>query len=539
MTGNSKSGLRTGRIAIAAFAAMAVCTLCRATETSSTVETEKPSKTYEALKGHERVSFLPDSVVDSSVSPTLQRAGITIPLRPEMLVSEATTFTVPSVSQTTFSNGLVYYFLESHDLPSVNVTIMIRAGSQLDRAGMVGLADVTAQTLRAGGSVSRTGDEIDREMEELGSSLDVSVEREFVVFHLFCLVANRERSVSLLSDILLHPRFDPAKLDKQKDLKIESIRRQNDQAADISRREFRKLIYGREHPLARTSRVPDIVAIKRSSVQGFYDDYYRPSSMAVGLSGDLKPEEARQLVESAFGNWNRPPAHLPAPVGCDDSLDTVPAVWHIHKQTAQANIRVGHLGMPRFSPDKYAVDVMNAAYGTGGFSSRLMQEVRTKRGYAYGVGGGVMSDDPAGLFVAAASSKSGTTGAAIKTILEVTRQLLSEGVTADEIETSKRDIIHSFITNFDTPNKTVYQHMYYDFLGYPADYLDTYLGRIRAVTRDQVGTVAHKYIHPERLKILTVGNEKAFDMPLQTFGKVGSIELEPFMAPVKDPAGEQ
>ena len=220
--------LHPDRAARTAFVAalLSVCSLCSAADTTATASAEKPSKTYESVKGPEAVTFLPEGIVDTSVSPTLQRGGITLPLRPEMLATEATTFTVPSIAQTTMPNGLTCYFLESHDLPSVNFTVMVRAGAQSDPPQMVGLAEIAGQTLRAGGSKSKTGDEIDRELEELGSSLEISIERELVVFRLFCLSANAERSLSLLSDVLLRPRFDQAKLDKQKELKIEAIRRQ-------------------------------------------------------------------------------------------------------------------------------------------------------------------------------------------------------------------------------------------------------------------------------------------------------------------------
>lgn len=469
-------------------------------------------------------SFLPPPQEKTS-SPTLSRGGETLPLRPEMLPEEQLKFEIPSVEESRLPSGIHFYYFPSKDLPRVQVTVLMNAGSQIEPSEKTGLAELTARTLRAGGANGRSGDDIDRELEQIGSDFSFSVTREYASGRLFALTEHREKAMQIMADLLLRPDFEPQKLQQQRDLMIEALRRQNDEPPEISRREFRKIIYGADHPLARTPTPSQLKTLTREDVRTFYDDYYRPASLWIGVAGDISRDDARQLVENAFSRWNKPPAQIGDLEPVADDRDSTGAVYYIRKMTAQSQIRLGHVGIPRHSPEQYAVTVLNGIYGTGGFSSRLMNRVRTKRGFVYGVGGGIFSDVPTGLFVASAASKSRTTGAAIEEILSVTRELLSGEITAEEIETAKRDTIFSFMTEFDEPAEVLNKHMLYDFQGYPEDFLQNFIERIRAVKPEEIRAAAEKYIHPDRLKILVVGFDKQFDKPLSTFGPVTEMPL--------------
>lgn len=470
-------------------------------------------------------SFLP-RVPAVSGSPVVVRGGQKLPLRPEQLTARPLDLTVPEVNETTLSNGMRLYHYRSTELPRVSFHLLINAGKNLDPADKVGLADLTARTLRSGGTAELDADQVDRQLEQLGSDLDVSAEREYVTARLFALKDNAGKALDLLADLMTSPALDAGRLEQQRALALEEVRRENDNPSEIGRREFRKLIYGPDHPLARTPTSASLSAITRDDVADFYQKYYRPSSILIGVAGDVTLEEAKQLVEASFGHWKTEPAVVPPVPPLDADRDTSPAVVLIRKPTAQSQIRVGHLGIPRHTPEQYAVAVLNNVYGTGGFSSRLMNVVRTQHGYAYGTGGALLSDNPRGLFFAAAGSKANTTAAAIRAIIQVTKDLLNGTISPDEIETAKRDVIFSFFTGLDTPGEIVATYMQYDFLGYPDDFLKTYTDRIRAVKAEDLIKAARKYIHPDRLQILVVGNEAEFDAPLSEFGPVKIVELE-------------
>lgn len=469
--------------------------------------------------------FLP--VVETGVtSPTIERGGIALPLRPEMLQARRLDLDVPDVKQTTMSTGMQLYHYSSSELPRIDFRLLIDAGSRLDPADKVGLASLTARTLRAGGSGRLSGDELDRSLEQLGSDLDISSDRDYTGVRLFSLKENAQKSLDLLATVLQEPQFKAEKLDQQRGLVLEGLIREDDDPAEIARREFRKLIYGADNPLGRTPTSATLHSISRDDVAEFYSKYYRPASIRIGVSGDVTYEEARQMVEKAFGGWKLEPTEVPPPVPVDDARDTSGGVFIVRKPTAQSQIRIGHFGIPRHQPEQYAVAVLNNIYGQGGFSSRLMNVVRTQHGYAYGVGGGIQSDNPVGIFAAGAGSKAQTTAAAIRAILTVTRELLAGNFGEDEIETAKRDVIFSFFTSFDTPGEIIWNHMYYDFLGYPDGFLENYAENIRQVKAEDLQEAAKKYIWPDRLKILVVGQEPEFDAPLSEFGPVEEIELE-------------
>ena len=183
------------------------------------------------------------------------------------------------------------------------------------------------------------------------------------------------------------------------------------------------------------------------------------------------------------------------------------------------------LGIERRNPDFYAVEVMNNLFG-GGFASRLFVNIRTREGLAYSVGGGVgASFDHPGLTRFVAGTKSGTTAAAIDALRKQFDDLLQKGVTQDEVRKAKDAILNSFIFSLDSKQKVLAERMSYEFYGYPADFLERYRAGIDKVTIADVDRVAKKYIHPEKLAVLVVGNAKDFDRQLSTFGKVTNIDI--------------
>jgi predicted Zn-dependent peptidase len=467
---------------------------------------------------------------DYGTQKTMPRGAATVPMLPGLLTSTPLTATVPDVAQTTLPNAMKFFHYESRDLPRVRLNLVVDAGQNADPADKIGLADLTARTLRSAGSGSRSADEVDEALDQIGGELNIAVERDHMAISMFLLTERLASGTALLSDILVRPQFDAQKFEQQRARMMEDLRRQNDNPAEISRREFRKLVYGKTYPLARTPTSATLSAITLDDVRAFYEAHYRPSTIWAGVSGDISNDDAKQLVEKTFAGWDRPAGErVPMPPQVTD-LASSAGVYLTPKATAQAQIRMGHLGIPRRSEEAYAVNVLNSVYGMGGFSSRLMNTVRTKYGYVYGVGGAVLSDDPTGLFFAVASSKSATTVAAIKEMLNVTKEIVSEGISAAELETAKRDVIFNFISEFETPEEIVRTHMLYDFRGYAPDYLKKFPERIRAVNADQVHEVARKFMHPDELVIYVVGNPAELDSGLDQFGTVHTWDLDSLTA---------
>lgn len=464
------------------------------------------------------VDYLPPASMGTD--SYVERGGEKIPLRPELLTSTPLNVTVPDVFHTTMTNGIHFYHYEDRDLPRVRLNVLVDAGTIADPADKVGLAQLTGDAIRSAGAAGRTGDEIDEMLNQLGCSLNLNVTPDHVSISLFSLSKNVTSATQILADMLIHPEFDAKKLEHERGQMLELLRRQNDEPAEITRREFRKIVYGPDFPLARTATPDSLAAISRDDVRQFHENRYRPSTVWIGVSGDISRDDARKLLETTFGAWERPAAEKIAASTLAEDRDTTGGVFLTKKATAQSQIRLGHLGLERRSPKAYAVNVLNSIYGQGGFSSRLMNVVRTKNGFVYGVGGGIYSDDPKGLFAAIASSKAATTIAAIKAMLGVTQEIINDGVTEQELETAKRDVVFSFVSAFDSPSGVVSTHMLYDFRDYAPDYLATFPDRVRAVTADDVKAVASEMLHPDRIKIYVVGNPAEMDGSLDQFGAV-------------------
>lgn len=457
---------------------------------------------------------------DSAEQKSVSRGGEKLPVRPEQLQYKNLQRSVPEVSKVVLPNGIRVFHYESKDLPRVQIQFLLNAGSNLDPEAKVGLAALTANSLRAGGTEDIAPDEFDQKLDFLGSDFTLSADRESVAGQIYFLTRNTDATMELVKKILLTPRFEAKKFQQEKDKVSENLRRQNDEPDELSRREFRKIVYGKDAVLARTVSSSTLEALTPESAKEFYNTYYCPSSLWVGVSGDISKDDAVKLIDKYFGEWKKSAPALPDLASLDVQEVTSGGVFLTEKETAQSQIRIGELGLVRKSPDAYAANVFNSIYGTGGFSSRLMNRVRTKNGFAYGVGGGLMSDTPKGLFAVVAGTQSGKTVAAIKEILDVTKESLEQPPTPQELDIAKKDTISSFYTQFSTPKNIVSVHLLYDYRGYADDYLKTFADKIQAVTAEQVLDVAKKYINPAEFKIYVVGQSKDFDAPLDSLGKV-------------------
>jgi zinc protease len=182
--------------------------------------------------------------------------------------------------------------------------------------------------------------------------------------------------------------------------------------------------------------------------------------------------------------------------------------------------------LERSNPDYFAVEVMDEAFFSGGFSARLMEAIRTKRGLAYSAGGGFSAPfDHPGTFVVVAGTKSTSAVETVQAMRDAIQEDLKKPATEDELKRAKDSILNSFIFRFDSKDKILFEQMAYDFYGYPLDFLARYRAGVEKVTAADVTRVAQKYIHPDELAVLVVGNAQEFDKPLASLGPVTNIDI--------------
>src|SRR5439155_19057570 len=223
-------------------------------------------------------------------------------------------------------------------------------------------------------------------------------------------------------------------------------------------------------------------------------------------------------LRQVFGSWAKGPK-LPQP-----NIQFTPAksaYYLVTKEDVnQSNIRLLGLGTTKRDPDYYAIEVFNEAFG-GGFSSRLFRDLRTTRGLAYSVGGGIGTRfDHPGILQLGIGTKSQTTVEAIQGLYEEMDDLKTHPLTDEEINRAKDSILNSFVFNFDTPEKVLRERMGYEFYGYPLDFLERYRAGVEKVQPADVSRVAAKYMHKDQMPVLVVGNPAEFDKPLSSLGPV-------------------
>lgn len=438
---------------------------------------------------------------------------------------------LPEIKRYTLGNGIRLFVVEDHRLPLVDGFAIIRTGSRWEPAEKVGLASITGQVMRTGGTRAKTGDQIDEELEAIAASVESNIGLTSGSASFSALKGDEDRVLAVFADVLMNPEFRQDKIELAKTFARTAISRRNDDAMAISSREFRKLLYGPRSPYARHTEYATLDAITRDDLIAFHLRYYQPANVMMGISGDVNAEEVRRKVEKAFAAWKAAPSGDGLPPAPAVSATRGVSVNFIRKEDVnQTSIRVGHLGGRRNDPDYFALEVMAQILASGGFSSRITKHIRSEMGLAYAAGGDWNAEyDYPGTFSVFVGTKSESTVQAIEAVMKELRDIRQKEVSDEELKIAKESILNSFVFNFTSPEQVLRRIMTYIYYGYPEDFLQQYKANVEKVTRADVLRVAQKHLEPEQVTILVVGNDKEFDKPLTQValaaGKVNTMDI--------------
>jgi len=421
------------------------------------------------------------------------------------------------------ANGMVIFLQEDHELPLIDGTARIRGGSHNEPAKKVGLVDIYGEVWRTGGTKTKTGDEFDDFLEVHAAKVETSGGPDSTSINWSCLKGDFDDVFKIFVDLLRNPEFREDKLDIAKKGAFDAVSRRNDQIGEIAQREATKLAYGPDNPYARDPEYATVDAITQQDLIDWHKTYVHPNNIILGVSGDFDSAAVESKLRAAFAQWPKGPT-LPK-----DEVQyhpAKPAYYLIRKEDVnQSSIHMVGLGIRRDNPDYYAVNVFNEAFA-GGFSSRLFNDIRTKRGLAYHVGGGIGANfGHPGILQIVMGTKSQTTIESVQALQEDIDDLEKHPFTDDELKRAKDAILNAFIFRLDSPDKILGERMTYEFYGYPADWLDKYPAEIQKVTPADANRVAAKYLHKDQLATLVVGKDKEFDKPLSSLGPVKEIDI--------------
>jgi zinc protease len=421
------------------------------------------------------------------------------------------------------SNGLIIFLQEDHELPFINGSILIRGGSRDEPADKIGLVTLYGQTWRTSGTATIDGDKLDDKLEAKAASIETSGGSANTSIHWSSLKGDFDTVFSATMDLLLHPNFKADKLALAKRQIATGIARRNDDASGIALREALKTAYGPTNPYARNPEYATIGAVTLDDFKAWHRRTVVPNNIIVAVSGDFDSAAMEAKLRAALEPLPRGEAFQTAKISFTDPKN---AVYFVNKDDVnQSNIFIVGLGTERSNPDYYALSVMNEIF-SGGFGSRVVQNVRTKLGLAYGVGGSFSASyDHPGVFYVEAGTKSASTVAATKAMLEEVERLKTVPPTPAELAKAKDQLLNSFIFRYDSPDKILNEQVTLAFYGYPSDFLEKYKTGIEKVTAADITRVANKYVDQSKLGIVVVGNQAEIKPTLDALGKVTPIDI--------------
>ena len=428
---------------------------------------------------------------------------------------------VPAVL--TLANGMKVYVTEEHGLPVVNATLLDFAGADANPADRPGLAAYTARMLRQG-SARRSATKIADDAAQIGANLNTRADEDSAVASIGALSSNIEPAVDLLSDIVEHPRFQPEEVERVRGERLGAIVQEADSPVSTVLRVGAKVVY-RSGPYAYPANgtTESIRAINAKDVSGFWAAHYAPQNAALMLSGDVTQQQALELAKRYFGEWSNATAAPVAPIPSAPS-NVTPRVVIVDKPGAPQTALIAFgVGVARKVPDYAALDVMNEILG-GLFSSRINMNLRERNGYTYGAFSFYEAHRGPGPFLAGALVRTDVTAPAAQELYKELRSICADLPTQPEIALAKNFSLQSLSGSFETASITSMLIGELFTYSLPDNYYRTLPSEYDSLTSEQIATAARKYVHPNQMVLVAVGDRAKIEPGLEKLG-IGPIEL--------------
>lgn len=432
---------------------------------------------------------------------------------------------VPEVVTHTLSNGMKVYFLVDNRLPIVRIEAEAHSGSITDPKDKIGLAQLASSTLSMS-SKEYSASELKQILNDNAISLNSYASNRHSTISLSALVEDQDLALAIFTDILRNPTFDEEEFETEKTRTISSIYRRNDEASSIAFREFQKVIFGKDYPQNYQEEIYTINSITLQDVQRFYSEYFYPKNITLTIHGDFDIEQMTNELEHYFSTWYSPLDYkkisLPEP-----KTDSDAKVFIVDKQDAsQTWVLIGHRSNLMYNdPDYPAMQMLNEILG-GGFTSRVYKSVRVQKGLSYSPAAFLSAsfNTPGALYLLAPTATENTLDAA-RALVEEVRIITKEKVTEEELKFAKDSYFNSLVFKYEKPEYTLNSIKNYDYFGYDRNFSNILKEKIEEVTIDDVYRVAQKYLKPDELIYLFVGNKDEFVEDVSTFGKVEIIDI--------------
>jgi predicted Zn-dependent peptidase len=427
--------------------------------------------------------------------------------------------TLPAVVERQLPNGLKVMVVEQHELPLADFVLVVKSGGETDEPGKLGTATLATSLLKEG-TTTRNSLQIADQEAFLGVDIFAGSGWDATTIQLHTPTAQLDSALALFADIALRPAFPPNELERLRKNRLTSLLQVKDRAPEIANRAYAAIVFGSAaygRPL--TGDEASTNAIQQADVRRFYDTYVRPNNATLLVVGDVKADDVERRVRALFGSWQR--GTVPAPSYGQPNAAKGTTIFLVDKPgAAQSSFRIGGVGVARSTQDYFPLTVMNTALG-GSFTSRLNQNLRETKGYTYGASSGFSMRRTPGPFTASAEIVAAKTDSALIEFMKELRAI-RDTIPKDELEKTKRYLQLQLPGRFETTGGIAGQLSQLVTYDVPLSFYNSYTQGIASVTQADVQRVAQKYIDPDKLAIVIVGDRKSIEPTLKAT-KVGDV----------------
>ena len=406
------------------------------------------------------------------------------------------------------ANGLTVLYYHDPEIPVVKGTLNMRGGSLYVSDEKPFIVGAMGSQMRAGGAGRMGPDALDRELETLAANVSSSFGDEFGSVSFYSLSSDIDRVFSIFSDVLLRPRFDATRFSLWKAQAIESIARRSDSPGSVGGISFNTLLFGDRNQFNYIALPGDVQGVRRVDLLRMHRRLVRPNDAILSVTGDISRKKLEKLIEDHLSHWK--PHRESLPELPTMTFEPAPGIYFVEKPFEQATIYIGQLGLPRLTEDHVAISAFNELFGTGGFRSRLMQEIRVKEGLAYSTYGAISPDVVRGKNFMVIQTKGESAGQAIEAAVNVLQEMKQEPVEQEDLDTVKKSVESSFVFKVDSPEKAVGRTATLRLLDYPADYDENFLKTLAEMKPAAVQEVAQRRWDFKDFVIVVVGNKTAY-----------------------------
>jgi zinc protease len=416
---------------------------------------------------------------------------------------------LPPIEKRMLSNGISVWLVESHEVPLVQINLLLRAGAGDDREGKFGLASLTAAMLDEGAG-KRTALQLADEVEFLGASLTTSSSFDASAVRLNVPVSRMREALPLMADVVIRPTFPDAELNRLRQERLTALLQAKDDPASVAPMAFARIVFGPTHRYGTgiSGTEATLKGFTVDDLKSFHASMYQPANSTLLVVGDVTADAIVPLLEKEFGSWQGPAnPRKPVPHAAQVTQGQITIVDMPGAE--QSQIRIGWVGVPRSTPDYFPIEVLNTVLG-GSFTSRLNQNLREEHQYSYGASSRFDMRLSAGAFQAGAGVQTDKTSEALREFFNELNGI-AKPVGADELTKAKNYVALSFPSEFETSGDLSAKMEEMVIYGLPDRYFGQYIDNIQAVNAAAVQKAAGTYIQPKRFAVVVVGDRKVIE----------------------------